>query len=118
MLVAVRLAAIEQRPRVRTSGSVGLAERRDPAVAVIVHPDIEPDYGHPLRVPNRAGPGAAQLLRRAPAAVDDFQGVDQFGFPIGTAARLVPRQRCERWKYRAHMVLLHQGIAKGGFDAP
>ena len=67
---------------------------------------------------HRAGPGAAHFLRRAPAAIDDLQRVDQLGFPIGAAARLVPGQCRERGKYRPHMVLLHQGIAIGGFNAP
>ena len=108
MLAAVILAAVEQIARAGAERVVGLAERRDAAVLVVVHADIEPDFRHPLRVAHRAGPGAAHFLRRAPAAVDDFQRVDQLGFPIGAAARFVPGQRCQRRKDRAHMVLLHQ----------
>ena len=118
MFAAVILAAVEQIARAGAERIVGLAERRDAAVLVVVHADIEPDFRHPLRMAHRAGPGAAHFLRRAPAAVDDLQRVDQLGFPIGAAARFVPGQRCERRKNRAHMVLLHQGIAIGGFNAP
>ena len=118
MLAAVIFAAVEQIARAGAERVVGLAERRDAAVLVVVHADIEPDFRHPLRMAHRAGPGAAHFLRRAPAAVDDLQRVDQLGFPIGAAARLVPGQRRERGKDRAHMVLLHQGIAIGGFNAP
>ena len=118
MFAAVIFAAIDQIARAGAQRIVGLAERRHAAVAVIVHADIEPDFRHPLGVAHRAGPGAAHFLRRAPAAIDDLQRVDQFGFPIGAAARLVPGQRGERGKYRAHMVLLHQRIAIGGLDAP
>ena len=118
MFAAVVLAAIDQIARAGAQRIVGLAERRDAAVLVVVHADIEPDFRHPLGMAHRAGPGSAHFLRRAPAAVDDLQGVDQFGFPIGAAARLVPGERCERRKHRTHMVLLHQGIAIGGLDAP
>ena len=118
MFAAVIFAAIDQIARGGAERIVGLAERRDPAVAVIVDADIEPDFRHPLGVTHRAGPGAPHLLRRAPAAIDDPQRVDQFGFPIGAAARLVPGQCGERGKHRPHVVLLHQRIAEGGFDAP
>ena len=111
-------AAIDQKARAGAERIVGLAERRHPAVAVVIHADIEPDFRHPLGMAHRAGPRAAHLLRRAPAAIDDLQRIDQFGFPIGAAARLVPGERRERGKYRPHMVLLHQRIAIGGLDAP
>ena len=118
MLAAVILAAIDQILRGRAERIVGFAERRNLAVAVIVDADIEPDFRHPLRMSHRAGPRSAHLLRRRPAAIDDSERIDQFGFPIGLAARLVPGERGERGKHRAHVVLLHQRIAKGGFDAP
>ena len=69
-------------------------------------------------MPHRARPRAAHLLRRAPAAIDDLQGIDQFGFPIGLAPWRVPGERRERGKYRLHMVLLHLGIAVSGLHAP
>src|SRR5215217_151081 len=118
MFAAVVLAAVEQIARAGAERIVWLAERRDAAVLFVVHADIEPDFRHPLRMAHRAGPGAAHFLRRAPAAVDDAQRIDQLGFPIGTAARLVPGQCGERGEYRAHMVLLYQRVAIGGFDAP
>ena len=118
MFAAVIFAAIDQIARAGAERVVGLSERRHPAVLVVVHADIEPDFRHPLGMAHRAGPGAAHFLRRAPAAIDDLQRVDQLGFPIGAAARLVPGQRRERGKYRPHVVLLHQRIAIGGLDAP
>ena len=111
VFAAVILAAVDQKARGRAQRIVGLAERRHPAVTVIIHPDIEPDLRHPLGVSHRAGPRSPHLLRRAPAAIDDLQRIDQFGFPIGAAARFVPGQRRQRGKYRPHMVLLHQRIA-------
>ena len=118
MFAAAIFAAIEQIARAGAQRVVGFAEWRDFPVAVVVGADIEPDFRHPLGMAHRAGPGAAHLLRRAPAAIDDLQRVDQLGFPIGAAARLVPGQCGERGKYRPHMVLLHQRIAIGGLDAP
>src|SRR5882762_5727312 len=112
MFAAAILAAIDQKARAGTERIVGLAERRYPAIPVVIHPDIEPDFRHPLGMSHRAGPRSPHLLRRAPAAIDDLQGVDQFGFPIGAAAGFVPGERRQRWKYRPHMVLLHQGIAE------
>ena len=118
MLAAMIFAAVDQIARGGAQRIVGLAERRHPAVLVVIHADIEPDFRHPLGVSHGAGPRAAHLLRRAPAAIDHAQRVDQLGFPIGAAARLVPCERGERGKYRAHMVLLHQRIAIGGFRRP
>src|SRR5258706_7436104 len=118
MFAAAILAAIDQKARAGTERIVGLAERRYPAIPVVIHPDMEPDFRHPLSMSHRAGPRSPHLLRRAPAAIDDFKRVDQFGFPIGATARFVPGECRERWKYRPHMVLLHQRIAVGGFDAP
>ena len=118
MLVAMVLAAIDQITRAGAERVVGFSKRRHPAVLVVVHSDIEPNFRHPLGVPHGAGPRPPHLIRRAPAAIDDLQCVDQLGFPIGAAARLVPCQRRERGKYRAHMVLLHQRIAIGGLHAP
>ena len=118
MFAAMIFAAIDQKARAGTQRIVGLAERRHPAVPVVIHADIEPDFRHPLGMPHRAGPRSPHLLRRAPAAIDDLQRVDQFGFPIGAAARFVPGERRQRGKYRPHMVLLHQRIAIGGFDTP
>src|SRR6266404_3940111 len=99
MFAAVILAAIDQIPRAGAERIVGLAERRHPAVAIVIHPDIEPDFRHPLGMPHRTGPRAPHLFRATPAAIDDFQRVDQFGFPIGAAPRLVPGEGGERWKY-------------------
>src|SRR5262249_13850493 len=97
---------------------VGFAKGRYLAVAIVVDPDIEPDFRHPLRVPHRAGPRSAHLLGRAPAAIDNAQRIDELALPIGLAARLVPGKRGERRKDRAHMVLWHQRIAVSGLDAP
>ena len=85
------------------------AERATSFHPNVIHPDIEPDSpGIPTRVPSRR-PTIPASLRAAPAAIDDLQGVDQFGFPIGAAARFVPGERRQRRKYRPHMILLHQG---------
>ena len=118
MFAGVIFAAVDQKARGRTQRVVGFAERRHLAVAVIVHSNMEPDFRHPLGMPHRAGPRAPHLLRRRPAAIDDFQRVDQFGLPISLAARRVPGQRGQRRKHRAHMVLLHLRIAIGGLDPP
>src|SRR5215218_9046014 len=56
MLAAVILATVEQIARAGAERVVGLAERRDAAVLVVVHADIEPDFRHPLRVSHRARP--------------------------------------------------------------
>src|SRR5260370_38894346 len=106
MFATVIFAAIDQKARAGTERIVGLAERRYPAIPVVIHPDIKPDFRHPLGMSHRAGPRSPHLLRRAPAAIDDLQRIDQFGFPIGAAARLVPRECRERRKYRPQMVLL------------
>src|SRR5215213_11308012 len=98
MLAAVILATVEQIARAGAERVVGLAEWRDAAVLVVVHADIEPDFRHPLRMAHRAGPGSPHFLRRAPAAIDDLQRIDQLGFPIAPAARLVPGECCERRK--------------------
>src|SRR5262249_11969856 len=118
MFAAVIVTAVDQIFRGRAERIVRLAERRDLAVAVIVDTDIQPDFRHPLRMSHRAGPGADHFLRRAPAAIDDPERVDQLAFPIGLAARLVPGERGERRKYRAHVVLLHGRIAIGRLHAP
>ena len=118
MLARMIFAAVEQIFRGRAERVVGLAERRNLAVAVIVDADMEPDFRHPLGVAHRTGPGAAHLLRSAPAAIDDAKRVDQLAFPIGLAARRVPGERGQRWENRTHVVLLHQGIAERGLDAP
>ncbi len=113
VLAAVPLAAIDQIFRRRSQRVVGAAERRDLAIAVVVEADIEPDFGHPLRVAHRAGPGAVHFLRGAPATLHDLHRVDQLGLPIGLAPRLVPGERRQRGKHRRHVVLLHQRIAIG-----
>ena len=118
MLATVIFPAIDQITRGGTERIVRLAEWRHPAVAIVIDADIEPDLGHPLGVSHRAGPRSPHLLRRAPAAIDDAQRIDQLRLPIGAAAGFVPGERGQRRKYRPHMVLLDQGIAEGGFDAP
>src|SRR5258706_6154449 len=118
MFAAAILAAIDQKARAGTEPLVGLAERRSPAIPVVIHPYIEPDFRHPLGMSHRAGPRSPHLLRRAPAVIDDPQRVNQLSLPIGAATRFVPGERRQRWKYRPHMVLLHQRIAVGAFDAP
>src|SRR3954453_2000261 len=118
MLATVIFAPVEQIPRGGAQRVVGLAERRHPAVTIVVNPDIEPDLRHPLRVSHRAGPGPAHLFRRAPAAIHYPKCVDQFGLPIGAPAWLVPRERRQRWKYRPHVVLLHERIAERGLYSP
>ncbi len=85
---------------------------------IVIDADIEPDFRHPLGMAHRTGPRSPHLLRRAPAAVDDPQRIDQFGLPIGLAARRIPGKCRERRKHRAHVVALYPGIAEGGFDAP
>src|SRR5262249_32695400 len=65
-----------------------------------------------------ARPGAALLLGRAPAALDDDERVEQFLLPISATARLSPRERRERGDDWAHVVFLHVRIAEGRFDAP
>src|SRR5262249_39532336 len=118
MFAAVILAAIDQIFRSRAERVIRLAKWRDLAVAVIVDADIEPNLRHPLRVTHGASPGAAPLLRRAPAALDNAHRIDQLAFPIGLAPWLVPGQCGKRRKYRAHVILLHQRIAVRGFDTP
>src|SRR6267378_1185594 len=104
MFAAVILAAVDQKARAGTQRVIGLAERRYSSILVVIHPDIEPDFRHPLGMPHRAGPRSPHLLGRAPAAIDDLEGVDQLGFPIGAAARFVPGKRRQRRKYRPHMI--------------
>src|SRR5205823_6838890 len=118
VLAPVIFAAIDQIARGGTQCIVRLAERGHPAVMIVVDPDVEPYFRHPLGMSHGAGPGSPHLLRRAPAAIDDAQRIDQLGLPIASAARLIPGERRQRWKYRPHMVLLHERIAEGGFDTP
>jgi hypothetical protein len=49
-------AAIDEEARGGAERIVGFAERRNAAVAIVIEPDIEPDFRHPLRMPHRAGP--------------------------------------------------------------
>src|SRR5262249_10030143 len=118
VLAGAILAALDEILRSAGESVVGLAERRHPAVAVVVEPDIEPHLRHPLGMAHGARPGAAHLLGRAPAPLDDDERVEQFLLPIGAAARLSPRERRERRDDGAHVVLLHVRIAEGRFDAP
>ena len=118
VLAAVIVAAVDEIARGGAERIVGLAEGRDPSIVVVIDADIEPDLGHPLGVSHRSRPRSSHFLRRTPATLDYAQRIDKFALPIGAAARLVPGERGQRRKYRAHMVLLHQRIAIGGFDAP
>src|SRR5262249_62028879 len=88
--------ALDQILRSAREPVVGFAERADATIAVVVHPDIEPHLRHPLGVAHGAGPGAAHLFRRAPAAFDDDERIEQLLLPVGAAARLAPRQRRQR----------------------
>ena len=118
MFAGTILAAIDQIFGGRAERVVGPAEGRDFSVAVIVDADMEPDLGHPLGMAHRAGPGAAHLWRRTPALVDNVQRIDELAFPIGFSARRIPGERGKRGEDRAHMILLHLGIAEGALDAP
>src|SRR3984893_12945851 len=118
MLAGAVLAALDEILRGTRERVVGLAERRDAAVLVVIDADIEPYLRHPLGVAHGARPGAAHLLGGAPAAVDDHQGVEKLLLPIGAAARLPPGQRRERRDHRAHVILLDIRIAEGGLDSP
>src|SRR5262249_56854275 len=69
-------------------------------------------------VSNGAGPRAAHLLGRAPAALDDDERVEELLLPIGLASRLAPGERGQRREHRTHVVLLDIGIAIGRLDAP
>jgi hypothetical protein len=79
---------------------------------------MQPDFRHPLGMPHGAGPGAHHFFRRAPATLNDRQGIDQFAFPIAAAARLGPCQRRQRRDHRPHVIFLDDRIAECGFDAP
>src|SRR5260370_15403171 len=98
MFATVIFAAIDQKARAGTERIVGLAERRYPAIPVVIHPDIKPDFRHPLGMSHRAGPRSPHLLRRAPAAIADLQRIDQFGFPIGATAPPAPPPLPQRTK--------------------
>src|SRR5215470_1721729 len=58
MLATAVLAALNEIARGRGERIVGTAERRDPAVAVVVDADVEPHFRHPLGVSHGAGPRA------------------------------------------------------------
>ena len=53
-----------------------------------------------------------------PAAVDDDQRVEQFGFPIAAPARLAPGQRGQRRDHRPHVFRIGHHVAEGGFHPP
>src|SRR5690348_15644011 len=69
-------------------------------------------------MPHRARPGAAHLLGRAPAALDDDERIEELLLPIAPAARLAPGERRQTGDHRPHLVLLHLRVAVCGLDAP
>src|SRR6185369_5931115 len=85
MLTSVIFAAIDQIARGGTQCIVRFPERRHPAVMIVVDPNVEPYFRHPLGMSHGAGPGSPHFLRRAPAAVDDAERIDQLGLPIASA---------------------------------
>ena len=56
VFTGVILAAIEQIFCGGGQRVVGLAERRNLAVAIIVDAEMQPDFRHPLGMAHRAGP--------------------------------------------------------------
>ena len=118
MLAAPIVAALDEKARGRCQRVVRRTVGRDFAVAVIVDAHIQPDFRHPLGVAHGAGPGADHFLRRAPAALNDDQSVDQLPLPIGAPARFAPGQRRQRRNDRPHMVFRHHRIAECRLDPP
>ena len=100
------------------SAVVGLAERRDAAVVVVIDAHVQPDLRHPLGVTHGAGPRADHLGGLRPAALDDDQRVEQFGFPIGAPARLAPGQRRQRRDHRPHVFRIDDHVAERRLHAP
>src|SRR4051794_34263065 len=118
MLAPAILAAFQKKACGRTERVVGAPEGTDLAVAVVVHADIEPDFRHPLGMAHGSRPGAAHLLRSAPAPLDDHECIEQFLFPIFLAPRFTPGKRSQGRKNEPHMVLLDIRIPIGGFNSP
>ena len=53
-----------------------------------------------------------------PAAIDDGERVDEFGFPIAAAARLAPGERGQRRNHRPHVFPIDDDVAEGRLHAP
>ena len=117
-LAAPVVSALDQEARRAGKRIVRLAERRGAAVAVIVDAHVEPHLRHPLRVTHRACPRADHLLGFGPAAVDDGECVEQFGFPIFSPARLAPGEGGERGNDRPHVFRIDHDIAERRLHAP
>src|SRR5262249_38960002 len=118
MLAPAILTALHEKTGGRAQRIIGPPERTHTSVAIVIHADVEPDLRHPLRMPHGARPGAAHLLRRSPAALNNHERIEQLLLPIFLAARFTPGERRQSGKNRPHVVLLNIRIAIGGLDPP
>jgi hypothetical protein len=64
------------------------------------------------------GPGADHHLGIAPAALDDDEGVEQLGFPIGASARFAPSECRQRRDHRPHVFWVVDHLAEARLHAP
>ena len=79
---------------------------------------MQPDLRHPLGVAHRARPGADHVGWLRPAAIDDRERVEQFGFPIAPPARLAPGERGQSRDDRPHVFRIGHHVAERRLHPP